>query len=79
MGEPTFEQGVCWAVAELIRLHGETVLAADVLKSYSKRIDMRKIDSYDRSALEQIRVEGLCDRAGISMARALGTPAAGGE
>ena len=48
----TFEQGYICAVATLLRQHGETVYAKDLLACMCN-VDWSKIDKYDIEALDQ--------------------------
>lgn len=45
-----FERGYICAVAEIIRMHDEPVIAKDVLRGIG-RVDWSLIDEYDRTTL----------------------------
>jgi hypothetical protein len=51
-----FERGYVCAVAEIIRTHGEDVVAKDVLRGVLP-INWKKIDKYDRDALKEVRAD----------------------
>jgi regulator of RNase E activity RraB len=51
-----FDQGYACAVANIKRLHGEEVIAADVLAQH--KINMLVIDAYDREVIESLPKRG---------------------
>jgi len=51
-----FERGYVCAVAEIIRTHGEDVVAKDVLRGILP-VNWRNIDEYDREALKSVRAD----------------------
>jgi hypothetical protein len=51
-----FERGYVCAVAEIIRTHGEDVVAKDVLRGILP-INWRNIDEYDRKTLKDVRAD----------------------
>lgn len=48
MGEPTFEDGIIWAVARIVELHDQPVIAADVLRESGIKPNLRCVDEADR-------------------------------
>jgi hypothetical protein len=57
-----FIRGFAAAVTEIVRLHGETTIAADVLKASGLRLnDLRKagVETYDMKVFEHLEKEGL--------------------
>jgi hypothetical protein len=53
-GSRWFERGYVCAAAEIIRTHGEDVIARDVLRGIGL-IDWDDIDEGDRDALKEVR------------------------
>ena len=51
-----FERGYVCAAAEIMRTHGEDVVAKDVLRAVLP-INWAKIDEYDRNALKDVRAD----------------------
>ena len=47
-----FERGVLWAVARIVELHGQPVIAADVLRESGYGLDLRRADEADREFLK---------------------------
>jgi hypothetical protein len=51
-----FERGYVCAAAEIIRTHGEDVVAKDVLRAILP-VNWRNIDGHDREALKEVRAD----------------------
>ncbi len=50
-----FEHGVLYAAAQVVRLHDEPQVAADVLKQAGlANVDCSKLDDYDKESLREI-------------------------
>lgn len=58
----TFEQGYVCAVANLLRDHGQTTMAGDLLRGIGN-VDWSKIDPYDR---DEIKRHGLLPNTEVS-------------
>jgi len=52
-----FEHGVLWAVARIVELHDQPVIAADVLRESGIELDLRRVDEADREYLKVLRKE----------------------
>ena len=63
-----FERGYVCAVAEIIRTHGEDVVAKDVLRAVLP-INWTKIDEYDRNALKDVRADLERERKRLASAK----------
>lgn len=55
--EVGFNQGVIWAVARIIELHDQPVIAASVLRESGIKLNLRKCDEADRPWLEAVAAE----------------------
>ena len=51
-----FEEGIIWAVAEIVRQHKDTIIAKDVFKASG--IDILKHKQLDKADLKELRKIG---------------------
>lgn len=55
--KPSFEDGVLWAVARIVELHDQPVIAADVLRESRIALNLRRVDEADRPFLKTVAQE----------------------